>query len=214
MKYNYNMEVFRTKNKNFYYLLGALLTDGNIFRDERNCLIQMTSKDLDWLSILQQLIRCAVYPTKDGHGNLSITSEEIYKILFDNGCTPNKSLTVRLPSVPNEYLPDLIRGCMDGDGSIPKGKQVQCYFCSSNKSFLEDIKRILIQQNFNCNIYEIKKKPYTLRNGKTIIPKNKHYRLLLSGCYARSFLAWIYYPEHQLSMPRKNTIAQKRINCI
>jgi hypothetical protein len=212
MKYDYNLEIFRNKNDIFYYLLGALLTDGNIFYDSKYHLIQMTSKDSDWLSILQEKIRCAVYPTKDNHGNLSISSEEICKILIDNGCVPNKSLKIRLPIVPEKYLPDLIRGCIDGDGCIPNGKQIQSYLCSSSKDFLDDVKNILDKQQITSNIYEIKKKPYTLKNGKTITPKNKHYRLLMHKKSTKQLLEWIYYPDHELSMPRKNIIAQRIIS--
>jgi hypothetical protein len=209
MKYEYNLEIFRNKNEIFYYLLGALLTDGNIYVDKDCHLIQMTSKDIDWLSSLQQTIKCAIYSTKDGHGNLSINSNEICQILLENGCTPNKSLTVRLPYIPEKYMPDLIRGCIDGDGSIPNGDQIQCYLCSSNKEFLDDILYILTGQDILAHIYEIKKKPYTLKNGKTITPKNKHYRLVFSKTQTKKLLAWTYYPGHKLSMPRKNTRAQQ-----
>jgi hypothetical protein len=212
MQHNCNLEIFRTKNEIFYYLLGALLTDGNIFISGHCNKIQMTSKDADWLLLIQQLIGCAIYPTKDGHGNLSINSKEICGILLDSGCAPNKSLLVRLPHIPNEYLPDLIRGCMDGDGSIPNGKRIQCYICSSNIEFLQDIKTIIDTKNITSHIYKIKKTPYTLKNGKTITPKNKHYRLMITGGAAKKFLTWIYYPNHKLSMPRKNSRAQQIIN--
>ena len=208
---NYNLEIFLNKNETFYYLLGVFLTDGNIFPINNTYLIQLTSKDKDWLSILQRLIKCPVYPTKDGHGNLTIRSKEIGKILISMGCLPNKSLKNKLPIIPKQYLPDLIRGCIDGDGSIPKGKQIQSYICGSSKTFLEKIQTILNEQNIISHIYEIKKKPYIMKNGKTITPRNKHYRLMFGKTSTEKLLAWVYYDGHQISMPRKNIIAQYRI---
>lgn len=211
MKYDYNVGLFRRRDATFYYLLGALFTDGNIFHTERISLVQMTSKDLDWLELIAGLAKCPIYPTKDGHGNLSIRSREISQILLGCGLSPNKSLNNRLPDIPTKYLPDFIRGCMDGDGSIPRGKEIQCYLCSSSKNFLLDISRELSFLSIKHAIYEIRKRPYKLKNGKTITPKHPHYRLLIRGQYAQIFLAWAYYPGHPISMPRKNAVAQSRL---
>lgn len=212
MKYHYNVEFFRQKNENFYYLLGVLLTDGNIFISNRYNKIQLTSKDTNWLEILQELLRCPAYPTKNGHKNLTINSKKICQILIESGLLPNKSLVSKVPAIPKEYLPDFIRGCMDGDGSIPRGKNIQCYICSSSKQFLDDIQNILNEQNITSGLYDIDKEPYTLKNGKVITPKNKHYRLMIRGKAVITFLGWIYYPTHRVSMPRKNTIAQEIIS--
>lgn len=208
MKYNYNLKIFQTKDDIFYYLLGVFFTDGNIFSKDKTHLIQLTSKDIDWLKILQQELKCALYPTKDGHGNLAIRSKECCEILIENGCLPKKSLTNKLPNIPSNYLPDFIRGCIDGDGSIPKSKRKTCYLCSSSLDFLTSIKDILIENQIKCNVYLIKKKPYTLKNGKTITPKHPHYRLMMTGKAVEKFLAWIYYPNHKLSMPRKEGVAR------
>ena len=211
MRYNYNLELFKTKNDIFYYILGILLTDGNIFVSKYVNKIQLTSKDEDWILLLQKEIRCPAYPTKDGHKNLTINSKPICNILLQSGCLPNKSLTNRVPFIPDEYIPDFLRGCIDGDGSIPKGKTKQASLCSSSKEFLDDVQNILHIKHIKSHIYTIEKTPYTLQNGKTITPKNPHYRLMITGNAVKQLLTWIYYPNHQLSMPRKNTIAQRII---
>jgi intein/homing endonuclease len=207
MRHNYNLTIFENKNDIFYYLLGVLLTDGNIFTSTKYNKIQLTSKDFDWIEILQSLLNCPAYPTKDGHKNLTINSKNICQILINSGCLPNKSLIVKIPSIPNKYITDFIRGCMDGDGSIPRGKNKQCYLASSSLDFLKSINEIIITQKINSHIYEIDKTDYTLKNGKIISPKHPHYRLVMTGNSAKQFLAWIYYPEHKLSMPRKKLLA-------
>lgn len=208
MRHHYNFSIFREETEIFYYLLGVFLTDGNIFQSEKYNKLQLTSKDEDWIFQLQKILHCPAYPTKDGHKNLTINCKEICNILVTHGCIPNKSLVVKMPVVPNKYLADFIRGCIDGDGTIPNSKTVSCSLCSSSNKFLSEIQNIL---PFKSAIYTIKKKPYKLKNGKLIIPKHPHYRLMLTGKVAKKFLAWIYYPNHKLSMPRKNTIAQSII---
>ncbi len=209
MKYSYNVEIFRHKNDTFYYLLGALITDGNIFTAVGCYKIQLTSKDADWIGILRKELNCPAYPTKDGHKNLTINSKEICRILLANGLTPNKSLTSEVPNIPDEYLADFVRGCMDGDGSIPNGINVQTYLYSSSIHFLTDMRNILTARNILSHIYEIKKSPYTLKNGKTIIPRHNYYRLTITDGAAKRFLSWVYYDGHKLSMPRKNKLAQQ-----
>lgn len=208
MKHLYNIDIFKKQTDAFYYLLGVFLTDGNISIGKHHNKLQLTSKDKDWLISLANILRCPVYPTKDGHGNLTINSKEICRILISHGCAPHKSLSLTMPTVPLVYLRDFIRGCWDGDGSIPKTGRAQCYLCSSSRVWLEDIQVQINNNGFKSAIYEIKKLPCKLKNGKTIIPKNKHYRLMLTGEEAVRFVRWIYYPQHSLSMPRKSNIAK------
>lgn len=47
---------------------------------------------------------------------LSIHSSIVYEALISLGCTPNKSLTIELPSLNDEMFPHFLRGYMDGDG--------------------------------------------------------------------------------------------------
>jgi hypothetical protein len=97
---------------------------------------------------------------------------------------------------------------MDGDGSIPNVIDIPSYICSSSLHFLNQIKNMTTSQGIISNIYEIKKKPYTMKNGKTITPKNKHYRLMFNKASTIKLVDWIYYPHHKLSLARKNERAQ------
>lgn len=213
MKYNYNIDAFKVKENNFYYLLGVFLTDGNIFKSKRANKIQLTSKDEDWLKILQNYLQCALYKTKDGHHNLVINNKEICQILIDNGCLPNKSLITTVPeNIPSLYIPDFLRGCIDGDGSIPqltiRNQKKQCFLYSSSLKFLQGIKEMLNLYNIKSNIYEIEKKSYVLKNNKTINPHHKHYRLTVTGKSVNKMLSLIYCADGELSMPRKQNIAK------
>lgn len=79
------------------------------------------------------------------------------KIIFDDlialGGSPNKSKSIRMPSVPQEFIGDFIRGLFDGDGSISINKKYKttkhAYICSGNIDFINDLKTIL--DNFGIN---------------------------------------------------------------
>lgn len=49
---------------------------------------------------------------------LRIGSKSIFEDLTKLGLTPRKSLTLKFPNVPEEYLSHFIRGYFDGDGCI------------------------------------------------------------------------------------------------
>jgi hypothetical protein len=47
-----------------------------------------------------------------------ITNERLYRDLVALGITPNKSLTMPFPNIPEEFVGHFMRGCWDGDGTI------------------------------------------------------------------------------------------------
>ncbi len=138
--------------------------------------------------------------------------------LLSNECVPNKSLIVNFPNIPEKYLPDLIRGCIDGDGSIThkqykryrnkNGKPYLFYsahysLTSASEKFINELSRILKQKNMGHSI--IKCLPGTKKSiidGRTIIHKNTIYNLSGGHRSAFDFLKWIYYPNHKVSMAR------------
>lgn len=89
----------------------------------------------------------------------------MYQDLTKLGLTPRKSFTTQWPQIPKELYRHLLRGIIDGDGSIkfntrwdrPHGK-AHCRsigICSANASFLEEV------ANFLQNELNIRKPPST-----------------------------------------------------
>ena len=77
---------------------------------------------------------------------LRIGNMIIFNDLLKLGLTPRKSLTLRLPIVPNQYFSHYLRGYFDGDGCLTlsrsfgqKAYRVKLVFSSGNKNFLDDI---------------------------------------------------------------------------
>lgn len=90
------------------------------------------------------------------------------------GLTKNKSLTVKFPCVPDDYLRDFIRGVFDGDGSVFFQKDsinypIRTKFCSSSGDFITRLEFCLQELGLpKRNIYEQKTKNgifYTFKYG-------------------------------------------------
>ena len=95
------------------------------------------------------------------------TKKTVYRIRFDSadlvqelkkrGIDENKSLTikrVKLFGEEQKYYPLVIRGIIDGDGTIGRRCDGQAYLkiCSASKDFAEWIKDILEQRMFFENV--------------------------------------------------------------
>jgi len=157
------------------YVLGFFTADGNMLRNKRGAWfisIEITDKD-----ILEQIrkvlgsnhkigIRKKEFPQKDSY-RLQIGSKEMFDDLIKLGITPNKSKTIDLPIIPDEYFADFVRGYFDGDGCVNYGiynrkdRKSKNYlfgsrFTSGSKIFLESLLRIfrydkIIERGFIYN---------------------------------------------------------------
>lgn len=222
-KYNYDLDVFMREDATSYYLLGAFMTDGNIKINKKRAnskLVKLTSNDLDWLESIKNLIcpelNIKFYkPNSSKCGEIIISSNKLADWFISKGCMPNKSLTLEFPDVPEQYLPDFIRGCIDGDGTVRQSNdRYQTGVCALNSAsinFIETYNSILAGKSIPYSFSASRSKEHESK-GKLIVSKNDCYRTIISGRMAQQFLDWIYYPGHQLAMPRKQKAAQKIID--
>jgi len=219
-KYIVNSDVFLREDDVSFYLLGAYMTDGNINDTKHHVSFSIISKDRDWI----ENIRDIICPNKPLYDRLNCCAIEVSDIdamswLISYGCTPRKSKTLLLEkTIPEKYHRDFIRGLIDGDGSITSCpyKKVKnnkeywytkrtIYLCSASKIFIEQISS-LIPSNISCHIITLSPKNSIIR-GKEVIATCNQYRLQFNDSNAQKLLTWLYYPEHKLSMPRKNQLA-------
>lgn len=228
-KYKYNLELFYTKNELSYYLLGAFMTDGNVII-RKHCpnakRASLWSKDLDWISDIQKMI-CPQMKIISCNGSyrFDIHSTELCDWLISTGCTPRKSLTLKFPQIPTKYLPDFIRGCIDGDGSLGiyhynrkyknnfyTATTQQCYVCGGSKDFILKLYKILLKNKIQCSYFERKPSNAVLADGRVIKSKTPQFKVTITRRpHLSKFLKWTYYPGHKLSMTRKNNLAQNII---
>ena len=125
-----------------------------------------------------------------------ISSEEIINNLIKLGCLRNKTYKkLEIPKMNDELLRHFIRGYFDGDGTIYRDKKrLKCNICSINKEFLEDIQKILTNNNIISTInIEIREgKVCKTPQGFSINCKNM-YRLFIRQTTAfRDFYNFMY----------------------
>lgn len=147
-KYKINENYFKTWSSNMAYTLGLWWADGCIYRG-RMFDITLHKKDRYILSKIAQDMQFEgnIYDGVDAQASrINFSCIEIYKDIRALGGTQRKSLTALFPeNIPEEFLPDFIRGYFDGDGSVwyVKGNRINSEFCSGSKKFLEKLLQTL-----------------------------------------------------------------------
>lgn len=115
------------------YAVGLIATDGNLSSSGRH--VSLSSSDRD---LLETFLRCigrqaAIGTVRGGYGNgglhVQIGDVGLCRWLLSIGLTPRKSFTLGSIDVPDTYMPHLLRGLLDGDGSV-----IDCTYDGSGKA--------------------------------------------------------------------------------
>lgn len=126
---NINENYFKKWSHNMAYVLGFILSDG--------CIVQGTYKgysdslkfgvqkrDTDILEkIKKELASEHKISLCRGANHFSISNQTLVNDLKKLGITYRKSLREHIPNAPQKYIRDLVRGIIDGDGSISFDKR-------------------------------------------------------------------------------------------
>ena len=104
------------------YIVGLTATDGCLITGRRAINFKSGDRQLveTYLALLGRKNRVKSHPTKTG-GIAYYTQfhdSALYEWLRSVGLTPRKSLTIGALSVPDRCLLPLVRGLLDGDGSV------------------------------------------------------------------------------------------------
>lgn len=142
------------------YLVGLLLTDGYVLSDRDGVGIDMADEDV--IKFVADTIGTTYKKYEDGvhktRYRVLITIPGIKKQLERFGIVPKKSLIVPKPQLLEQeecYLPYIIRGIIDGDGSVAKASYggAQFYIATMSKSFCEWIVEVLNKKFFMEDIH-------------------------------------------------------------
>lgn len=149
-KYNINQDYFKTWSRNMAYILGFWFADGCIYRNKMFD-ITIHNKDKYILKRIAQELgyEGSLYDYVDRQAcRLNFSCVVIYNDIVSLGGTENKSLTVKFPKVPKEYLADFIRGYFDGDGCATalKNGRINVTFTCESKEFLDTLLLILREE--------------------------------------------------------------------
>jgi len=146
-KYNINQDYFKVWSRNMAYIFGFWCADGCIYGGR--CFdITIHKKDKYILKQIAKELQYEgnLYDNVDKQScRLNFSCKVIYDDLVALGGTERKSLTLKFPNIPEEYLSDFIRGYFDGDGCImnlKKGRINSAFTCGS-KNFLDELWKIL-----------------------------------------------------------------------
>ena len=143
------------------YFLGLIIADGNVFKDstgrQASISITLDLKDEYILLKFKEVLNANTNIGHDGRGcgQIAVRSNLMALDLEQYGVVPRKSLSTYLPKIDDRYMNHLIRGILDGDGSI-RAEQTQINnrfahyigFCGSEQ-LMKDISDYCIKLNLN-----------------------------------------------------------------
>ena len=150
-----NHDYFKTWSHNMAYILGIWYADGCIFSNNGNGYyfsIKLHKDDKYLLQLILNEMNSShkIYENNDNSVNITISSKTIYYDLISLGGKENKSLSITLPNVPDEYMHDFLRGYFDGDGCVTYKKDRKYYsryICSGSIKFVDNIYEYLKNNN-------------------------------------------------------------------
>ncbi len=104
------------------YVVGLMATDGCLVNDNRHLVFTTCDRQLAevFLECLGSSVRYQTGKTAKGNDvfRVQLGDVALYRWLETIGLHQRKSLTLGAIDVPKEFLADLVRGLLDGDGTI------------------------------------------------------------------------------------------------
>lgn len=128
------------------YAVGLLATDGNLSPSGRHVSVSSAERE-----VLETFLRCVgrrakIGIVKGGYGThglrVQIGDVGLYRWLQSIGLTPRKSLTLGSIDVPDGVLAHLLRGLLDGDGSV-----IDSTYDGTGKAKGRKYRRLLVRFN-------------------------------------------------------------------
>ena len=224
-KYHYNTDVLTREDALSFYLLGVFCTDGNVGRcnnSDNSWRFAMNSVDEEWIRSIKDLFSKEKPLEKDKNRNrytFRLHDKTICDWLIEHGCVPRKTFTLQFPDIPIEYVPDFMRGCIDGDGSImhyeyKTSKRIKIKLTSASKSFVEDFQCHLSDYDISSSLYTISAKGAKARqtDDRIIQQKSTTYDLIVRSKEALKMIDVLYYNDDVMCLDRKRNKAQSIVD--
>jgi hypothetical protein len=196
------------------YVVGLTATDGCLISGDRH-LINFKSKVRELVSLYLRLLGRgnAIGVDRSRAGGVAYRTQfgdaRLYDWLLSIGLTPRKSLTLGAISAPAPFLPHLVRGLLDGDGSIlnymydgtgkAKGRYeaLTTCFASASQSHVMWLRAVL-QSSIDVR--------GSIGSHLARDRLNAMYRLAYAKRESERLLAWIYPDDDVPCLSRKRAI--------
>jgi len=212
-KYSFNENFFLKWSAEMTYILGFWFADGYMTSD-KSYRVAFFSKDKSHLeNIANTLSYTSPVNQFKRNGKLSsvytltFRSKNLFKIIESLGGTSRKSLAMKFPKVPNNFLVDFIRGYFDGDGSVHLTK----YLRTKDHKKQVDLRSTFTSgsQEFLFKLQDILNKSPRLTYKKLYLSNKGHWRLGYGTKNTLKLLKFLYYPGCNLYLDRKFAVYQK-----
>jgi hypothetical protein len=223
------MPMLRTLNQDFFkvwsadmaYVLGYFAADGSMIKNGRGAhFIEFTSTDRILIDHVQKvtLSNHTVMERKRAENckiayRLQIGSKKWFQDLTRLGFTQHKSLNMKFPIIPEEYLGHFVRGYFDGDGCAyfkehwAKDRQKYKWtfitlFTTGSLVFAEELHTIL--------------KNYNIKGGHISNKQKGGYDLVFSYYDSLALYRLMYHtsPISTLYLPRKREKIERAIQVL
>jgi LAGLIDADG-like domain len=154
-KYTINHNFFNTIDCELKaYMLGVIAGDGSI--TDKSLIIVSNEKDVSTLALFQKYLCPEIIIRQQGKSNckrIQFTSRSLSQDLcrWLKIKPGKKSNIISLPDIDSTLMPSFIRGLMDTDGNITnpltcKTVSPRCFYSSTSKVIIEQIKHFLLKQ--------------------------------------------------------------------
>jgi hypothetical protein len=164
-----NENFFKEWSNEMAWVLGLIITDGCIHPNLNS--FSFSQQDEPLIIKVRDLLGSThpiIAPKSTTRAFvLNIGSQAMVKDLNNLGVTTAKSLTMKLPNVPSDYITHFIRGVFEGNGWVQNTGYV-LNITSGSKDFAEGLLEIFLEWGLKSRI--------TTEEGK-----NKYYRIWVSG---------------------------------
>lgn len=124
-KHTVDEKFFDKFNEKSSYILGLIFSDGNISWNPKKgyytITITASEKDKEHLANIRNILSSTkplLYSSKTKSYRLIINSKKMCQKLIKLGAIPRKSLIIKFPKIPKDYLRHFVRGVVDGDGNV------------------------------------------------------------------------------------------------
>lgn len=215
IKFSVNEKYFDKWSHEMAYVLGYLYADGNLLHDQfsRGRYVSVTSIDEGMINTVKRLLNSehtiVIGPAHDNNKSrftLRMGNAALFNSLIKRGLYPNKSLTVRMPEIPDKFIRDFVRGYFDGDGCVylyrSKGitadlivRKLSIIFTSGSVKFLEDLLELL---RYNLDLKQSK-----------VYKGHRSFQLRFATSDTVKIFKFIYHGSGGLFLDRKLEIFKK-----
>lgn len=195
VKHSINSNFFKTWTPDMAYVLEFITADGNIQHVKKGYHIHIACHDNDVIEKIKASIETTTpirqKPRFNGKTSYSLrfSDKTIFYDLERLGIRPRKSLVVKPPIIPKEYVWHYIRGFFDGDGCVYKDNTpynyLHLFFYTGSFSMAQFLLKTIKSYIIN---YKGKIRKITGKHAYRIHFGNKHSKIISQYLYQNATL--------------------------